>query len=184
MSHSFSLKGCLGLAEEKRYPKITTPLFRLVLQNFALPGCILFYRYFYRYFHTETMRYCYRPTDTPRLLLHTEPPKPLPAHWDPVLLLSVHHMILLPAQEDPVTPTCTPTPRDTHTCTLGLCNTPIFTLGGTLWYSYLHKKTLWLLPAHRHPVILIPAHWDSVILLSSHWDPVILIPAHGDPCDS
>ena len=50
MSHPFSLNNTLGLAEGKHYLKITIPIFRLVLQNFALPGCfpcILFYRYLF-----------------------------------------------------------------------------------------------------------------------------------------
>ena len=45
-SHPFSLNSSSGLAGGKHYQKITIPIFRLVLQNFALPGCfpyILFY---------------------------------------------------------------------------------------------------------------------------------------------
>ena len=44
------LNSFLGLAGRKHYQKITTPIFRLVLQNFAIPGYfsyILFYRYLY-----------------------------------------------------------------------------------------------------------------------------------------
>ena len=50
-SHAFSsLNNSLGLAEGKYYPKFTIPIFRLVLQNFALPGCfpcILFCRFIF-----------------------------------------------------------------------------------------------------------------------------------------
>ena len=50
LSHPFSfLNSCLGgLAGGKHYQKITIPIFWLVLQNFAIPGCfpyILFCRY-------------------------------------------------------------------------------------------------------------------------------------------
>ena len=49
VSHSFSsLNSSLGLAGGKHYQKITIPVFRVVLQNFAIPGYfsyILFYRY-------------------------------------------------------------------------------------------------------------------------------------------
>ena len=39
MSHPFSsLNSSLGFAEEKHYQKIIIPIFRLVLQNFAVPG--------------------------------------------------------------------------------------------------------------------------------------------------
>ena len=39
VSHPFSfLNSSLGLAGEKHYQKITIPIFRLVLQNFAIPG--------------------------------------------------------------------------------------------------------------------------------------------------
>ena len=51
VSHPFSfLNSSLGLAGEKHYQKITIPIFRLVLQNFALPGYfhyILFYCYLF-----------------------------------------------------------------------------------------------------------------------------------------
>ena len=50
-SHPFSfLNSSLGLAGEKHYQKITIPIFRLVLQNFAIPGYfpyILFYCYLF-----------------------------------------------------------------------------------------------------------------------------------------
>ena len=42
-----SLNSALGFAGGKHYQKIIIPIFRLVLQNFAIPGCfpyILFYR--------------------------------------------------------------------------------------------------------------------------------------------
>ena len=45
-----SLNSSLCLAGGKHYQKITIPIFRLVLQNFAIPGCfpyILFYRYLF-----------------------------------------------------------------------------------------------------------------------------------------
>ena len=49
VSHPFSsLSSSLGFAGGKHYKKITIPIFRLVLQNFAIPGCfpyILVYRY-------------------------------------------------------------------------------------------------------------------------------------------
>ena len=49
VSHPFSsLNSFLGFAGGKHYQKITIPIFRLVLQNFAIPGYfpyILFYRY-------------------------------------------------------------------------------------------------------------------------------------------
>ena len=49
MSHPFSSPNkSLGLLEENTNQKITIPIFRLVLQNFLIPGCfpyILFYRY-------------------------------------------------------------------------------------------------------------------------------------------
>ena len=49
VSHPFSfLNSSLGLARGKHYQKITIPVFRVVLQNFAIPGYfpyILFYRY-------------------------------------------------------------------------------------------------------------------------------------------
>ena len=49
VSHPFStLNSYLGLAEGKHYQKITFPIFRLVIQNFAVPGyfpLILFYCY-------------------------------------------------------------------------------------------------------------------------------------------
>ena len=47
---SSSLNSSLGFAGGKHYQKITIPIFRLVLQNFAIPGClpyILFYRYLF-----------------------------------------------------------------------------------------------------------------------------------------
>ena len=51
VSHPFSsLNSYLGLTGGKYYQKITIPIFRLVLQHFALPGCfpyILFYRYIF-----------------------------------------------------------------------------------------------------------------------------------------
>ena len=51
VSHPFSsLNSSLGLAGGKLYQKITIPIFRLVLQNFAIPGCfpyILFYCYLF-----------------------------------------------------------------------------------------------------------------------------------------
>ena len=51
VSHPFSfLNGSLGLTGGKYYQKITVPIFRLVLQNFALPGCfpyVLFYSYLF-----------------------------------------------------------------------------------------------------------------------------------------
>ena len=50
VSHPFSPNSSLGLTGEKYYLKITVPLFRLVLQNFAVPGCfpcILFYSYLF-----------------------------------------------------------------------------------------------------------------------------------------
>ena len=47
--HPFSpLNSSLGFAGGRHYQKITIPIFRLVLQNFATPGCfpyILFHRY-------------------------------------------------------------------------------------------------------------------------------------------
>ena len=50
-SHPFSfLNSSLGLAEGKHYQKITIPIFRLVLQNFAIPSyfpSILFYCYLF-----------------------------------------------------------------------------------------------------------------------------------------
>ena len=49
-SPPFSLNSSLGLAGGKHNQKITVPVFRLVLQNFALPGCfpcILFYSYLF-----------------------------------------------------------------------------------------------------------------------------------------
>ena len=40
VSHPFcSLNSSLGFAAGKHYQKITIPIFRLVLQNFAIPGC-------------------------------------------------------------------------------------------------------------------------------------------------
>ena len=51
VSHSFSsLNSSLGFAGGKHYQKITIPIFRLVLQNCAIPGCfpyIFFYRYLF-----------------------------------------------------------------------------------------------------------------------------------------
>ena len=51
VSHPFSfLNSSLGLAGEKHYQKITIPIFRLGLQNFAIPGYfpyILFYCYLF-----------------------------------------------------------------------------------------------------------------------------------------
>ena len=48
VSHPFSsLNSSTGLDEGKHYPKITIVILRLVLQNFAFPGCspyILFYQ--------------------------------------------------------------------------------------------------------------------------------------------
>ena len=40
----------LGFAGGKHYQKINTPIFKLVLQKFAIPGCfpyIIFYRYLF-----------------------------------------------------------------------------------------------------------------------------------------
>ena len=49
VGHTFSsLKSSWGLAGGKHYHKIIIPIFRLVLQNFVIPGCflyILFCRY-------------------------------------------------------------------------------------------------------------------------------------------
>ena len=45
-----SLNSSLGLSEGKYYQKITIPIFTLIPQNFAFPGCfsyILFYHYIY-----------------------------------------------------------------------------------------------------------------------------------------
>ena len=42
ISHQFSFNSSLGLVEGKHYQKITIPNYRLVLQNFALPGCFAF----------------------------------------------------------------------------------------------------------------------------------------------
>ena len=51
VSHPFSfLNSSLGFAGEKHYQKIIIPIFRLVLQNFAIPGYfpyILFYCYLF-----------------------------------------------------------------------------------------------------------------------------------------
>ena len=51
VSHPFSsLISSLGFARGKHYQKITIPIFRLVLQNFTIPGCflyILFCRYLF-----------------------------------------------------------------------------------------------------------------------------------------
>ena len=51
VSHPFScLNSCLGFAGGIHYQKITIPIFILVLQNFATPGCfpfILFYCYLF-----------------------------------------------------------------------------------------------------------------------------------------
>ena len=51
VNHPFSsLNNSLGFAGGKHYQKITIPLFRLVLQNFAIPGYfpyILFYSYLF-----------------------------------------------------------------------------------------------------------------------------------------
>ena len=50
VSHPFSsLNSSLGFAGGKHYEKITIPIFRLVLQNFAILGCfpyIIFYPFF------------------------------------------------------------------------------------------------------------------------------------------
>ena len=47
VSHPFSsLNSSLGLTEGKYYQKITVPVFRLVLKNFALPGCFLYIIFF------------------------------------------------------------------------------------------------------------------------------------------
>ena len=49
VSHPFSsLNSPLGFAGGKHYRKITIPIFRFVLQNFALPGCFPYF-FFYRY---------------------------------------------------------------------------------------------------------------------------------------
>ena len=48
ISESSSVNSSLGFAGGKHCQKITIPIFRLVLQNFAIPGYfpyILFYRY-------------------------------------------------------------------------------------------------------------------------------------------
>ena len=50
VSHPFSLNSSWGFAGGKQYQKITIPIFRLVLQNFAIPCCfpyVLFYRYIF-----------------------------------------------------------------------------------------------------------------------------------------
>ena len=51
VSHPFSsLNSSFGFAGGKHYQQITIPIFRLVLQNFAIPGCfpfILFYPYLF-----------------------------------------------------------------------------------------------------------------------------------------
>ena len=50
VSHPFSLNSSLGFARGKHYQKITIPIFRLVLQNFAIPCCfpyIIFYSCFF-----------------------------------------------------------------------------------------------------------------------------------------
>ena len=51
VNHPFSsLNSSLGFAGGKHYQKITIPIFRLILQNFAIPGCfpyILFYCYLF-----------------------------------------------------------------------------------------------------------------------------------------
>ena len=51
VSHPFSsLNSSLGFAGGKHYQKNTIPIFRLILQNFAFPGCfpyILFYCYLF-----------------------------------------------------------------------------------------------------------------------------------------
>ena len=51
VSHPFSsLNNSLGFTGGKQYQKITIPVFRLVLQNFAIPGCfpyIPFYCYLF-----------------------------------------------------------------------------------------------------------------------------------------
>ena len=49
VSHPFSsLNSFLGFAGGKHYQEITIHIFRLVLQNFAIPGCFL-YIIFYHY---------------------------------------------------------------------------------------------------------------------------------------
>ena len=48
VSHPFALNSSLGFAGRKHYQKITIPIFRLNLQNFAIPGYfpyIIFYHY-------------------------------------------------------------------------------------------------------------------------------------------
>ena len=50
VSHPFSLNSSCGFAGGKHYQKITIPIFRPVLQNFAIPGYfpyILFYHYLF-----------------------------------------------------------------------------------------------------------------------------------------
>ena len=50
VSHPFSSLNSLGLSGGKYYQKIIIPILRLILQNFAFPGCfsfILFYRYIF-----------------------------------------------------------------------------------------------------------------------------------------
>ena len=44
VSHPFSsLNSSSGCGGGKHYQKITIPIFRLVLQNFAIPGCLYFF---------------------------------------------------------------------------------------------------------------------------------------------
>ena len=62
VSHPFSsLNSSLSFAGGKNYQKITIPIFRLVLQHFAIPGCfpyILFYRYLFSLIFFWLVCYC------------------------------------------------------------------------------------------------------------------------------
>ena len=112
----------------------------------------------------------------------------LHAHWGP--------FICLPADWDPITPTCT-LGCLTFTCTLGPLHMPACTLGTydsptcTLGphYPYLHTGTSLLPPAHWD-LWLLPVQWDPFICLSAHWDwwfsllytgAPLLLPTHWDP---
>ena len=59
VSHPFSaLNSSLGFAGGKHYQKIIIPIFRLILQNFAIPGCfpyVVFYRYLFSLFSSDTI---------------------------------------------------------------------------------------------------------------------------------
>ena len=67
VSHPFSfLNSSLGLAGGQHYQKIIIPIFRLVLQNFAILcyfHCILFYRYLF-ILHTHDYTACMDYIDT------------------------------------------------------------------------------------------------------------------------